>query len=90
MTATDTDFRLALAETAYAEAANDVDRALAQLNARSGRIAQQIEDARQGKPIALDEPEWVSQDALKVTVAIARYAEARARYGGALREAGKA
>ena len=68
----------------YDQAATDVEYALGYLSARIGRELQQIADARADKPIALDEPEWISQDALKVTVALSKYATARRDYGNAL------
>lgn len=82
--------KIQFARNAYDNAATDVEQALGYLSARIDRELQQIADARADKPIALDEPEWISQDALKVTVALAKFAAARREYGYALIEAGQA
>lgn len=82
--------KVQFARNGYDNAATDVENALDVLANRIARIQKQIADARADKPIALDEPEWISQDALKVTVALAKYATARRDYGYALIDAGAA
>lgn len=82
-----TDLKIQYARDRYDQAATEIEEALDILTQRAGRIRQQIADARADKAIALDEPQWVSQDALKVTVALANYANARRAYGAALNAA---
>lgn len=72
------------ARSRYDSAADEVDRTLDIIEQRIARLRKQIADAREDKPIALDEPEWISQDALKVTVAISNYAAARREFGYAV------
>lgn len=67
-------------------AADEVLRELGNLSSRIDRVREQMNRALDNLPIALDQPEWVSQDALRVTVAIAKYEQARREYGWAIND----
>jgi hypothetical protein len=73
----------------YDKAAAEVLRTIDELRNRLDRDAAQIVKAQNGEPCVVPDPKWVTQDAAKVTEALAKFDSARFEYGRVLRHEGE-